>query len=311
VVLAAALAAGTATAAHPRLDAKRPEGWYRTAEAKRIADNVLSYQTPSGGWPKNVDMEAGPAAPGISPGRATIDNGATTDQLRFLMRLHAAGGGTPYGQAVRRGVDWLLAAQYPNGGWPQLFPLARGYRGRITINDDAMVNVLEVLRDLARDGGGGVDSARREAAGAAVRKGVECILRCQVAVADKRTAWCQQHDEKTFAPAPGRSFEAAALVSAESVRVVRFLMGEPSSPAVTGAIEAAVAWLRKVRLPDGRWARFYEIGTDRPVFCGRDGIVRYSMDGIEAERREGYAWFTDRPAKLLSKDYPRWRGRKP
>ncbi|MEK7475723.1 MAG: pectate lyase [Candidatus Coatesbacteria bacterium] len=307
--LAAALAAGVASAGHPRLDAGRPAGWYRTPEAARIAANVLSYQTPSGGWPKNIDMTAGPRPPGAAPGLATIDNGATADQMRFLMRFAAAGGGTAYGQAVRRGLAWILTAQYPSGGWPQIFPLAGGYRDRITFNDDAMVNALEGLRDAARDGGGCVDAGRREAAGAAVHRGVECILRCQIVVAGTRTAWCQQHDERTFAPAPGRSYEPAALASAESVRIVRFLMGEPPSPGVTGAVEAAVAWLRKARLPDGRWARFYEIGTDRPVFCGRDGVVRHSVDEIESERRDGYAWFTDRPAKLLSKDYPRWRGK--
>ncbi|HRC84793.1 MAG TPA: pectate lyase, partial [Thermoanaerobaculia bacterium] len=45
--------------------------------------------------------------------------------------------------------DYVFAAQYPNGGWPQNYPVERGYHEAITLNDDAMVHILEVLHDLA------------------------------------------------------------------------------------------------------------------------------------------------------------------
>jgi PelA/Pel-15E family pectate lyase len=57
------------------------------------------------------------------------------------------------------------------------------------------------------------------------------------------------------------------------------------------------------------WARFYEFGTNVPIFTGRDGVVRYALREIEAERRGGYMWYTDDPAKLLENDYPKWRKR--
>ena len=60
-----------------------------------------------------------------------------------------ATGDARYRAAFERGVDYLLAAQYPNGGWPQFFPLREGYYSRITYNDNAMVHVLTVLRDAA------------------------------------------------------------------------------------------------------------------------------------------------------------------
>ncbi len=41
------------------------------------------------------------------------------------------------------------------------------------------------------------------------------------------------------------------------------------------------------------WARFYEIETNRPFFCGRDGVKKGSLAEIEAERRNGYAWHGD------------------
>jgi PelA/Pel-15E family pectate lyase len=57
------------------------------------------------------------------------------------------------------------------------------------------------------------------------------------------------------------------------------------------------------------WARFYELGSNRPNFIGRDKVIRYSLEEIERERRGGYNYYGDWPASLLSKDYPRWRER--
>jgi hypothetical protein len=57
------------------------------------------------------------------------------------------------------------------------------------------------------------------------------------------------------------------------------------------------------------WARFYEIGSNRPIFIGRDSIIHYDVSQIEAERRNGYRWYTDEPAKLLKVDYAIWRAK--
>jgi len=149
----------------------------------------------------------------------------------------------------------------------------------------------------------------------------------QVVVNGKRTVWCAQHDEVTLAPAPARKFEVASLSGGESVGIVRFLMSiKDPSPAVIEAVESAIAWFEQSQLkgikwvdksgdrivvadPEGGsiWARFYEIGTNRPIFVGRDSVVKYSVAEIEHERRTGYNWYVDEPAKLLKKDYPAWK----
>jgi len=201
-----------------------------------------------------------------------------------------------------------------------------------------MAGVLAVLHDVAggREPFTFVDAALRPKAAAAVARGVDCILRCQVVEHGVKTVWCAQHDEQTLAPAPARRFEPVSLSGNESVGVVRFLMSlEEPSPEVRAAIEAAVAWFRGAvvrgvryhridapNLPQGRdmvaepdpaappiWARFYELGTGRPIFIGRDTVIHYALAEIEHERRIGYGWYTDNPAKLLAKDYPAWRMR--
>ncbi len=322
----------------------QPAAWYASAEARDLADTLLLYQFPNGAWPKNREMSLPPAAEAearTKPVAAdeqmpTIDNGATHTQLVFLGRVIAATNGSDaHRAAVLRGLDYLLAAQYPNGGWPQFFPLREGYYSHITFNDDAMASVLEVLHAVAQGRApfALVDAARRSHAAAAMARGVDCILRCQVVIDGKKTAWCAQHDEHTFAPVAARKFEPATLSGMESVGLVRFLLQVEPTAEVVAAVEAAATWFEAVKitglrygrvpapdLPKGfdnvvtpdpaappLWARFYELGTNRPVFTGRDAVIHYTLAEIEAERRTGYAWYVTTPAKLLEKELPAWR----
>src|SRR5262249_13884439 len=146
--------------------------------------------------------------------------------------------------------------------------------------------------------------------------------------------WCAQHDEGTLAPAKARAYELPSLSGSESVGIVKFLMGiDHPSPEVIRSVEAAVEWFRRSKIegirvvakpapgtPKGTdltvtpdpaapplWARFYDIATNRPIFCGRDGIVKQTLAEIEYERRNGYRWYVDRPARLLDSEYPEWK----
>jgi PelA/Pel-15E family pectate lyase len=343
--VAVAVAAGALVAAQrlewgPELLQKLAQ-WYGSAEARAIADSVIRYQSPQGGWPKNTDLATPPLdardVPQPGDGRAnTIDNGATTTPMRFLAQVAGAAGEPKYRAAFVRGLDYLLAAQYPNGGWPQFYPLREGYYSRITFNDNAMINVLTLLRDVAQgaDPYGFVDRARREQASGAVARGIDVILRSQVAQDGRPTAWCAQHDEKTLEPAWARAYEPPSLSGGETVGIVRFLMSiDEPTPEIVASIEGAVQWLRSVAMtgvrvdriprPDGRterilvkdpaappvWARFYELGTNRPLYLDRDSVYRYDFAEIGYERRSGYNYHGDWASALLSEDYPRWRAR--
>jgi PelA/Pel-15E family pectate lyase len=335
LVFASVLAAQNAAVTPPlqwgRAVLEQPAAWYTSAAARALADIVLVYQSPHGAWPKNTDLTRPLATPDAiaamhASGEAnTIANGATTEPMRFLALMVQATGEPRYRAAFERGVDYLLAAQYPGGGWPQYFPLRPGYYSRITYTDNAMINVMTLLRDAAagKPPYGFVDAARRTKARAAVERGIDVILRTQVRQDGRLTAWCAQHDETTLAPAWGRAYEPPSLSGSESVGIVRFLKEiDRPSPAVTAAIDGAVAWLRAVAIrglrvetvtrPDGTrdrrtvadpaappiWARFYELGTNRPIFLGRDSVVRYTFGEIEQERRNGYAYYGTWAASL-------------
>lgn len=315
--------------------------WYATTEARAAADNVLRYQSSVGAWPKNTDLLS-PATPAAlaaveQGGKAnTIDNGATTAPIRFLALMAKATGAEQYRTAVLRGIDYLLTSQYKNGGFPQFFPLRNGYYSHITYNDGAMINALTLLRDVAesREPFSLLDDDRRTRAANAVARGLDCILKTQIKQDGHLTVWCAQHDEVTLAPAWARKYEPPSLSGCESVGIVRFLMSfEHPSAEIVNSIEGAVTWFRtvpianeridRIKHADGRtermlvpdpaapplWARFYELGTNRPLYMDRNSEPVYDFNQIDYERRSGYNYHGNWPIDLLERDYPAWRAR--
>lgn len=314
---------------------KKPEAWYRSEEAKTVANNVLSYQTDSGAWPKNTDTVKRPFTGKRKDLKPTFDNGATMDELRFLASCFQATEHKPYQQAFQRGLDYIFIAQYPNGGWPQYYPLSKQYHRHITFNDGSMVRVMEFLREVANDPlYTFVAATDRKKAATAFDKGIDCILRCQIRIDGKRTVWCAQHDEVTLAPATARSYELPSLSGSESVGITRLLMSlEKPNSEMIAAVEGAVAWFEKsaqrgIRIesvkdpeaPGGKdkvivkdaearplWARFYDLKNQQPMFCDRDGVPKTSYSAIGHERRNGYSWYGTWAQSLIEKDYPKWK----
>jgi PelA/Pel-15E family pectate lyase len=327
--------------------------WYGSRKARRIADIVVSFQTPAGGWSKHLDLTRHVRGPGerFTPdnnsrfiGRSdfdapldtnwdyvgTFDNDATTTQLRFLAKLVSAtkSDNAAFRAAFLRGLDYIFAAQFPNGGWPQVWPLQGGYHDEVTFNDDAMLNVLTLLQDVASGTNefSFVPPEVRARAAASLQCGIDCVLATQIRVNGRRTVWCQQHDALTLQPASARNYEMPALASAESAGIVSFLMQLPDPGSnVVVAVRAACAWFDKTKIEGkayklvkgkGRelvdapgagplWARCYEIGSDRPIFGDRDKSIHDNVSEISLERRMGYGWFRDTPKRVLE-HYTRW-----
>jgi len=307
--------------------ANKSEDWYRGEEAARVAENVLSWQSAHGSWPKNIDTAAKPYQGDRSRLRGTFDNGATRGEIRFLARAYNATKRRPYRDAVLKAIDHILAAQYPSGGWPQYFPVGNCYNRYITFNDNAMVGVMELLREVAgSDEFAFVDPERRKKAVRAFDRGIECILKCQVVLDGRPTVWCAQHDEITFEPRKGRVYEHVSLSGCESAAVVRLLMSlEEPSEEIVRAVDGACRWFQRSKLTGIRqierdgdkvivadadapplWARFYQIETNRPIFSGRDGVIKYDVAQIEHERRNGYAWY-GRWGESLLDEWPKWK----
>jgi PelA/Pel-15E family pectate lyase len=312
-----------------------------------VADNMLLYQRNIGGWPKHINeikidysrslTEAQKVSVQDSRFRndATIDNNATIKEIRYLVKAFRTTGNRAYLAAAEKGIKYLHTMQYPNGGFPQFYPDSSSYRSQVTFNDNAMINALNLLWDVANKKGGFevVDPTLQQASVKAINKGVECILKTQIKVNGKLTGWCAQYDSKTLQPAKARAFELVSISGMESVGIVDFLMKvEDPSPEIKAAITGAVDWLQSVRItgyryqdvvdsskpqmkdrvlvPDAEasvWARFYDIDTQKPFFTGRDSQKKWNVSEIDHERRIGYAWYGTWPAALLQTRYPAWK----
>ncbi len=329
---------------------------YDLAELRVTADTVLAYQFPSGGWPKNhqwqrLDMDDRERADRAKLREAmrttgigsTIDNDATSQEIVFLAKMYALTRDARYLKSVVNGVNFIVRCQYANGGWPQFWP-SRGsgydhvapYADHITFNDDAMVNVMLLLRDVAEAKPPfdipALDGDLRKRSRGSFDKGVQCILDCQIRKDGKLTVWCQQHDEVTLAPAPARAYELPSFTGhGETVGILMLLMDLPNpSDEVKAAVKAAVEWLEAHALrgvefeyftnEDGKrdrrivqtgdssivnWARYYDLETERPYYCDRDGIKRYDFSEVGYERRNGYSWLGDSPLRAI-KRYEEW-----
>jgi len=320
---------------------------FNPADVRQIADNILPYQQPNGGWPKNYDMLAiltdeqkAILAEHKDSLHTTFDNGATYTQIEYLAKAYTLLHEKKYEDAAVRGLQYILIAQYKNGGWPQFYPDVSGYRKYITFNDDAMIGVMTVLQHIAQGEPyfSFVSGHLKEEAINAYKRGMDCILKCQIVENGTPAVWCQQHDNITLQPVGARTFELPSKASSESVEIVRLLM-QVKNPKeeIINAVKDAVAWFQKVEIKNvlvktipakdvvykyheakfdrivvtdstapSIWTRYYELGTDRPMFANRDGKKVYQLSDVSRERRTGYAWYGYWPQKLISVEYPVW-----
>jgi PelA/Pel-15E family pectate lyase len=309
------------------------ERWFGSDSARILADVILSFQAPNGGWSKHVDFSRHVRQPGESyygesaewESISTIDNGSTTEEITFLRAINRARPSAKYTVAVRRGVDYLLDMPMPNGCFPQVYPLQGSYHDAVTFNDHAMTHALIVLRGVSEGNVAEATPLEQQRATVAVSKGIACLLATQVVVAGQRTIWGQQHDPLTLEPVSARTYELPSLSSLESAGVLDFLMTLPTpNQRIVEAVYAGIAWLR-IRPVHGLryeryvltrdasapplWGRLYEIGTDSVIMANRDGVKLYDWSKL-TDRRSGYGWYTTAPAQTLA-TFEKWSRQHP
>lgn len=261
----------------------------------------------------------------------SLDSGGTTGPIRFLAKVYKEAPSLEMKESIENGIDFLVEMQYNSGGFPQVYP-ERGEKGErerysnfVTYNDNAMMTVMNLLDDILSeeypfDNSFLISSEYEDKVQEAFDKGIEYILDSQIVVDGERTAWGGQHDPETYEPRYARTFEPPAISTRESVEIVKLLMEQPDkTPEVKRAIAGALNWLEENKLEDTKyvrfddeqqffheapgevtWYRFYEIGTNKPVFAGRNSIPRHDLSEIEEERQEGYGWAGNYASQLLN-----------
>lgn len=189
---------GTASMGEVFLDAHAATGdaLYYDA-AVRTARALIRAQHPSGGWNYCADfageesLRAWYATVGRNAwrleefqhyyGNATFDDSVTASAARFLLQLYLARRDEAFRPALDRAIQFVLDAQYPNGAWPQRFPLMSGfskdghpdYSGFATFNDDVAAENIDLLLRAA-------ETLGQPRLAEAARRGMDAFLLAQL-----------------------------------------------------------------------------------------------------------------------------------
>jgi uncharacterized protein YyaL (SSP411 family) len=299
---------GTPSVGMAMLEAYERTGERAYLEAAIDAGKALVRgQMHSGGWTNRIEFDPelrkgfayrvdGP------PGRrarniSSFDDDQTQSAVRFLIRLDRATEkeNETIHEAAMYALDAILRNQHRNGAWSQVFDGAhvrddepkaasyptdwpREYPGgdywwHYTFNDGAMAAVIETLLAAEQIYG---DAKYKQAA---VRCG-EFILSAQMP--EPQRGWAQQYNAE-MQPAWARKFEPPAVSSGESAGVIRALLTlhkATGDERFLAPISAAIEWLKESALPDGEYARFYELRTNKPLYFTRDYRLTYEPNDL-------------------------------
>jgi hypothetical protein len=320
---------GTPSMGMAFLRAYEATGDARYLDAAKAAANALAVgQLESGGWDYLVEFD--PKLSGnwyrrsdkgkISEAEAakrknvtTFDDDNTQSAIRLLLAVAdtSKGSNDSRDARIREARDYaltkLLAAQRPNGGWPQRwtgvpvdpkeFPVqpARfpksypreypklNYMGYYTLNDNTHRDCVVTLLDAGKRLG-------KPEYRAAALKGGDFIILAQLP--EPQPAWAQQYNPQ-LEPDWARAFEPPCVCSNESGGAMRMLVDlylETGDEKFMAPLPRAIAWFKRSEISPGIWARMYEIGTNTPIYGDRDGKIKYRIEDLSPERQTGYSW---------------------
>lgn len=303
------------------------------AAALHTADALLRGQLVSGGWDNKIEFGAAArnliayrvdlkdAQVGRRFNTTTFDDDKSQSAVRFLMQLDRTleFSDPRIHEATLYALDAFTQAQYPNGAWPQRysafpkadefpirpasfaemwsreFPAAK-YDGFYTLNDNTISDLISTMLDAYDIYG----DARYLAA---AERGGDFFLRAQLP--EPQPGWAQQYD-RDMHPAWARKFEPPAITGGESQGVMQTLIvlyRRTGDKKFLAPIPRALEYYRSLQLPDGRLARFYELGTDRPLYFTKTYELTYS----DADMPTHYGFQVGSRLDRIERDYQKWR----
>lgn len=268
------------------LQAHRVTGEPRHRDTARLAAGaVMRAQTCQGGWLSASALEprCGMGEVRDEPGIA-LDEGLTAQAIGFLMDLQAIEPDKPRRDrlqaSITRALDYLVDKQNGHGAWPLSFG-RMSYAAHSTINDDLTTSHVRILLRAQAT----YDEPRyRKAA----LRGIEFLLRTQ----STRGGWAQQYNER-LEPAGARRHEPAALSSLETAHVLHTLLYARTvldDPRLQPALDRGARWLERSAIGVNRWARFYDLKRNRPLYVDPYGAMHRTLDALPADRRDSYRW---------------------
>ncbi|HKE95965.1 MAG TPA: pectate lyase [Povalibacter sp.] len=312
------LQGGTERVGQVLLDAYEATGdTYYLAAARKAADALIFGQNPLGGWHYFIDFDP----PGLQEwyetqasrfhygyeefrhyyGNATNDDRVTSDAAEFLLRFYRTTHEAAYREPVLKALDFALQAQYPNGAWPQRYPLRHefahdglpDYTSFYTLNDGATEGYIRLLLDA-------YDTLGDQRYFDGARRGVDALIALQGP--DGQAGWAEQYG-LDMRPATARTHEPAGYVvreSAATIRLLQLFYLLTGDTRYLAPVPRCLDWFDRINRESAakRYPipRYWEPGTNLPLY-----VVR--VDEPTSEGYGKYKWVTD-PAQTRCDNGP-------
>lgn len=248
--------------------------------AKEAASALIQGQTKLGGWQHKIHFDR-PVG-----NRVSFDDNQTQSSISFLMALDQEIDNPVLKEAVGKALDMMLESQLDNGGWPHQYPRQGNYHDYATFNDHGINDCIRVM--IEADSYYGEDDFSES-----LNKVGHFLMISQLP--PPQSGWAQQYNEY-LQPAWARTFEPPSVCPSASLKNIHSLIDlylHTGQERFLEPIPDAIRWLKASRMPNGKWGRFLELGTNKALYYDRDRIRVDSLHQLSLERRTGYGYETD------------------
>jgi hypothetical protein len=254
--------------------------------AKEAAYALISGQNKYGGWDHTINfMELG-------NDKVSFDDNQSQSAVSFLMALERQIDDSLVSSATKRALEMMMTAQLNNGGWPHMYPEQGNYHDYATFNDGGINDCIRVM----------IEAYQNYQGDRQIKKSLQEAARFMMIsqLPPPQPGWAQQYNE-FLQPAWARSFEPPSVCPAVTIKNINTLidlylvLGDGT---LLEPIPDAIRWLREIKMENGKWARFVELGTNKALYYDRSRIRVDKLEDLHPERRTGYAYETDLQAQL-------------
>lgn len=258
------------------------------AAARQAAEALIQGQNKHGGWDHTIDFAH------LDNDTVSFDDDQSQSAVSFLLALNHVATDEHLAAATQRAVQMMIATQLSNGGWPHLYPAHGNYHDYATFNDNGINDCVRVM----------IEAHRLDPKNQAILQSLRRVARFIVISQQPppQPAWAQQYNEY-LQPAWARTFEPPSVGPSETVNNIETLIDlylALGDATLLEPIPDALRWINEVRLPNGQWARFVELGTNKPLYYDRGRLRVNSPDDLSLERRTGYGYQIDVASRLAA-----------
>ena len=248
--------------------------------AEEAAFALIRGQNDLGGWEHKIYFDR-PTGKKVS-----FDDNQTQSTISFLMALDQEINNPALTDAVEKALNLMLKSQLDNGGWPHQYPWQGNYHDYATFNDHGINDCIRVMIEADR-------YYDKEGFTKSLHKVARFLMISQLP--PPQPGWAQQYNEY-LQPAWARTFEPPAVCPSASLHNIHSLIDlyqHTGEDIYLEPIPDAIQWLKASRLPNGKWGRFLEIGTNKPLYYDRGRIRVDSVQQLSLERSTGYGYEVD------------------